>query len=175
MKTEEERWKDIPEFEGLYQVSNLGRVRSVDHLVRVVPHPGTEALRLSPGRLLKPGTCNRQGHCSVAIGKGNSQMVHSLVALAFIGPRPPKHDVAHLNGVGADNRLENLAYVTRSENNRHVVFHGRRDLSVEMVEHIRLCAAMGFRYGEKAALAKQLGISPTQLSSVLHGRLYAHV
>lgn len=172
---DKENWKNIPGYEGRYQVSDRGRVRSLDHLVRLVSRAGTEILRTSPGRLLKPGTCDRHGHCSVAIGRGNSQMVHSLVAQAFIGPRPPKHDVAHLNGNGADNRLENLAYVTRSENNRHVVFHGRRAITIEMIAQIRACAEIGFRYGGKAALAKQLGISPTQLSSVLHGRLYAHV
>lgn len=173
MKTE--IWKDIPGYEGKYQVSDLGQVRSVERLVRLVSRTGNEALRLASGRILKPGTCNRYGHRSVAICKGNSQMVHSLVALSFIGPRPDKHDVAHLNGDGSDNRLENLAYVTRSENNQHMVHHGRRAVSVETIDLIRTCAAMGFRYGEKTELAKYLGISRTVLSAILGRRLYAHI
>lgn len=109
-----ENWRDVPGHEGGYQVSDAGRVRSLPRRVRVVAH-GTEATRASPGRVLRPGT-TRSGHVSVAIGKGNSRLVHQLVLEAFVGPRPEGCEVLHLNHRPADNRLENLRYGSRSEN-----------------------------------------------------------
>ncbi len=167
-----EEWKPVVGYENEYEVSSLGRVRSIARYVRIVRH-GVEAVRLVQPRLLKPGRMNRFGHCSVAIGKGNSRTVHSLVAESFIGPRPDGFDVAHLNGDGSDNRAENLAYVSRSENNRHMVHHGRRKLSVEQVEAIK--AKTAWEWGEKAATARALGISPQMLGGILSGRSYAHV
>ena len=167
-----EEWKPVVGHENEYEVSNLGRVRSIARYVRIVRH-GVEAARLVQPRVLKPGRMNRFGHCSVAIGKGNSRTVHSLVAEAFIGPRPEGFDVAHLNGDGADNRAENLAYVSRSENNQHMVHHGKRKLTVEQVESVK--AKTDWAHGEKAAAARALGVSPQMLSSILVGRSYAHV
>lgn len=109
-----ENWKDIPGFEGRYQVSDLGRVRSLDHRVRVVCK-GVDTTRLSPGRILRPGR-TKSGHVSVAIGRGNSRLVHQLVLEAFVGPRPDGYDTLHLNHRPDDNRLINLRYGTRSEN-----------------------------------------------------------
>jgi hypothetical protein len=109
-----EVWKDLPGQEGRYQVSNTGSVRSLPHHVRLVAK-GKETTRLSPGRVLKPGT-QQSGHLSVAIGKGNSRVVHQLVLEAFVGPCPDGCEVLHLNHNPADNRLENLRYGTRSEN-----------------------------------------------------------
>ena len=110
-----EVWKAVPGHEGAYDVSSLGRVRSLARRVRHVAASGTESSRGVPSRLLKPGLL-RSGHLSVAIGKGNSKLVHSLVLLAFVGPYPPNEECLHLNHNPQDNRLENLRYGTRSEN-----------------------------------------------------------
>jgi hypothetical protein len=104
-----EIWKDIPGYEGQYQVSTLGNVRSFRRSV-------------AP-KLLKPGRMSG-GHLSVALGRGNSRCVHELVLLAFVGPAPIKHECRHLNGNPADNRLENLKWGTRSENILDAVAHG---------------------------------------------------
>lgn len=111
-----EIWKDVVGFEGRYQVSNLGRVRSVDRPVRVVCK-GVDTFRIARGRLLRPGRAH-SGHVSVAIGKGNSRLVHQLVLEAFVGPRPKGMESLHLNHDPQDNRLLNLRYGTRSENIR---------------------------------------------------------
>lgn len=110
----EEIWKDIPGYEGRYQASNQGRVRSVDRRVRLVVH-GIETTRFAKGQILRPGPCQSR-HLSVAVGKGNSKHVHALVALAFYGPPPPGHEVLHLNHDPKDNRVKNLRYGTRGEN-----------------------------------------------------------
>jgi hypothetical protein len=60
----------------------------------------------------------------VALGRGNSQCVHKLVLLAFVGPNPPKYECLHANGDPADNRLVNLRWGTRSENIQDAVRHG---------------------------------------------------
>jgi len=104
-----ETWKDIPGYEGQYQISTLGNVRSFRRSV-------------AP-KLLKPGRMP-QGHLSVALGRNNSQCVHKLVLLAFVGPAPYKHECRHLNGNPSDNRLENLRWGTRSENILDAVRHG---------------------------------------------------
>ena len=114
MTTQTEEWRPVVGHEGAYEVSNWGHVRSVTRYVRLVAH-GIETKRLSPGKLLKPGK-QSSGHVSVAIGKGNSRVVHQLVLEAFVGPCPKNCESLHLNHNPADNRLANLRYGTRSEN-----------------------------------------------------------
>jgi hypothetical protein len=109
-----EEWRDIPGFEGRYQVSDLGRVRSLDHRVRLVAK-GVETTRLSPSRVLRPAP-HKSGHLMVMLGRKNNKDVHVLVARAFIGDPPPGHEVMHANHTPSDNRLSNLSYGTRSEN-----------------------------------------------------------
>lgn len=120
----EERWLPVPGHEGAYEVSDMGRVRSVGRRVRLFTRWGTEATRGVPPRLLRPGRMTKSGHVSVAIGKHNSQCVHTLVLLAFVGPRPAGMEARHLNGNASDNRLENLRYGTRAENVQDMVRHG---------------------------------------------------
>lgn len=104
-----EHWKDVPKYEGMYQVSNLGNVRSFR--------------RSKEPKLLKPGRMP-SGHLSVALGRHSSRCVHELVLLAFVGEKPHKHECRHLNGNPSDNRLENLKWGTRRENILDAVAHG---------------------------------------------------
>lgn len=119
-----ERWRAIVGFEGRYEVSDQGRVRSLDHFVRIVRH-GVEDERPVKGRVLRPGRM-KSGHVSVAIGKGNSRLVHQLVLEAFVGPCPAGQESLHRNHTPSDNRLLNLFYGTRSENLRMDYAVGRR-------------------------------------------------
>ena len=117
-----EQWRPIPGYEGLYEVSDHGRVKS---LGRVTGGPYGSKRRVPP-RILKPGM-KRHGHLFVnlynAEGKTN-RTVHTLVAEAFIGPRPAKMYVCHWNDIPDDNRLENLRYATPRENGRDMVRNG---------------------------------------------------
>jgi len=110
-----EVWKPVVGHETAYEVSDHGRVRSLERRVRLVTKQAGETTRRVSPRLLRPGP-SRSGHVSVAIGKGNSRLVHQLVMEAFVGPPPEKHEVLHLNHTPSDNRLVNLKYGTRSEN-----------------------------------------------------------
>ena len=109
---DKEVWKDIPEYEGLYQVSNLGVIRSVDRVV--VDKNGVRYNR--KGVVLKAGK-NNSGYFSVNLHKGgklNSQCVHKIVLLAFVGKSDLQGD--HINEIKSDNRLANLEYVTHRDN-----------------------------------------------------------
>lgn len=167
-----EIWKDIPGYEGRYQASTEGRIRSVDHRVRVVAH-GTEATRLVRGRVLRPGRYERGGHVSVVLGHGaNGSPVHQLIMQTFVGPAPSGCEVCHNNGDPTDNRLINLRYDTRSENIKDVVRQGGRwrGLSAEDVQAIRKRLAEG----EKGVmLAREFGVSHTQISKIKTGRCFA--
>ena len=165
-KSKNEKWKDIPGYEGAYQVSDKGRVRSIDHYVRLVTRNGREITRLSPGKLLRPGVQRKSGHVTVALGKYNSKCVHYLVALAFIGPRPPGADVAHENGIPSDNRRRNISYKTRGENNKDVLRHKRRKLSLAQIKQIKRSTT----YAQACVLADRFGVSVSHTYNIMHGR-----
>lgn len=105
-----EEWKDIEGYNGVYQVSSLGNVRTFSRW------PGK-------GRLLKPQT-TKKGYRSVRLYCGASFKfitIHRLVAKAFIINTELKPQVNHINGNRADNRVENLEWVTGSENVQHSI------------------------------------------------------
>lgn len=125
-----ERWLQVVGFEGMYEVSSLGRVRSVD---RILPYERTDQYsgrkitveRHRKGQLLRPGR-KPSGHVSVALGRGNSQDVHVLVLTAFRGPCPDGCEALHWNDISDDNRLANLRWGTRSQNMHGAIRNGRR-------------------------------------------------
>lgn len=118
-----EIWKAVPGFEGLYEVSNLGCVRSLDREVICEGPIKGRYVSVKKGRVLRPGPSNF-GHMSVVLGRKNTRMVHELVLRAFVGEPLKGQECRHLNGCPSDNRLENLAWGTRSENIRDAVAHG---------------------------------------------------
>jgi len=123
-----ETWKPVVGHEAAYEVSDHGRVRSLERRVRLVTKQAGETTRRVPPRVLRAGP-SRSGHLSVAIGKNNSRLVHQLVLEAFVGPRPEGHEVLHLNHTPTDNCLYNLKYGTRSENMRMDYAAGTRTVS----------------------------------------------
>src|SRR5690606_4562643 len=111
-------WREWPGFEGLYEVSSEGDVRSVD---RVVVSPARSPQRLK-GRVLRPGVAFT-GYRTVALsrdGKPRSYTIHELVAAAFIGPRQPGDDVDHIDGNRLNNHVQNLRYVPHEINTRNI-------------------------------------------------------
>lgn len=116
-----EIWKDIPEYEGYYQASNCGRIKSVDRII--IYKSG--ASRFFRGKILKPSR-DSDGYKIVSLWKsgGLTLKVHSLVALSFMGERPVNLQVRHLNGKKIDNRLINLKYGTDLENKEDSRIHG---------------------------------------------------
>ncbi len=171
-----ELWRDIPGYEGSYQVSSLGRVRS---LPRVVPvHDRVRGIvyaRPCPGKILQPSVCDKAGHVSVHLGKYTRGIpVHQLVMLAFHGFPPPGMEAMHLNGIPMDNRVENLRYGTHSENMIDMYRNGKGPLKLtpEQVRQIRFGLCSGWSLRE---LADAYGVSDTCIRSIRKGRRYKWV
>lgn len=118
----DEIWKAIPEYRADYEVSNLGRVRSLD---RLVSHGVGNFQRKRKGTILKPGTV-KSGHQLVVLGRGHSRLIHRLVLEAFVGPRPDGMECCHGDGDPANNCLNNLRWDTRSANVLDDYKHGVR-------------------------------------------------
>jgi hypothetical protein len=116
-----ERWKIVPGFDGWYEASDAGGVRS--WRVRAV-----HGRRACSPRQLKTNI-NRQGYRHVKLtdvaGRKRVLAVHRLVLYAFLGKPPCGSVCDHINAIRSDNRLENLRWVTVGENVRHAVANGR--------------------------------------------------
>lgn len=169
-----ERWRQISGFSG-YMVSSEGRVRSY-----WTAHGWTRFA--SDPRMLKPGKLNKQGYLAVRLrtttGKAKSVTVHRLVMRAFIGPCPDGMNVNHKDGDPRNNRLENLEYVTHSENVMHAYRTGLRRRTVGeasptskinwlIVSVMRSAAAQG---QTKAVIARHFGVSESTVRSVVTGK-----
>lgn len=109
-----EEWRDIPQYEGLYQVSNNGRIRSVERIVR---RNGNTIKRLR-SVVLRP-QFQKNGYMFVALSKNGEVkqiLVHRAVAVAFISNPLSKPEVNHINENKRDNRATNLEWMTIAEN-----------------------------------------------------------
>ena len=116
-----ETWKTVSGYEGLYEVSDLGQVRSLDHRARV--GNGTRSVK---GRILKIYR-HPDRRSSVNLSKGDHQatmLIHRLVLYAFVGDRPTGAEGCHGNGDAADNRLSNLRWDTHPANEQDKIRHG---------------------------------------------------
>ena len=108
----EEIWKPIRNYEGLYEVSNFGRVKSLNYK------------RTEKEGILKPRT-DKDGYLITSLGRGKTVKIHRLVAEAFITNPENKPCVDHINKIRNDNRAENLQWATISENNTKGYKQGR--------------------------------------------------
>ena len=100
----EEIWKDIPGYEGIYQASTEGRIKS---------------LKFNKEKILKPGNCRGYNLVGLGIaGNKNYIQVYKLIAITFLGHAPSGHKLVidHINGTRNDDRLLNLRIVTQREN-----------------------------------------------------------
>lgn len=175
---DQETWRPIPGFIG-YEVSDLGRVRSYRK------HGGTGRGLVGEPRMKKVRP-NRVGYLTVTLQKPDGDrcsayLVHSLVAAAFLGPRPAGTQVAHGDGDRGNARLENLRYATPSENaddkRRHGTDtpgerNGMSKLSEADVRAIRRLRAQGALQRE---LAEGFNVSISAIQFVLNGQHWSHV
>lgn len=163
-----ELWKDVPSYEGIYQVSNQGSVRSLDRLMVCSGSVKGRYTSFKKGILLRPGRMP-SGHVSVALGRHNSMCVHTLVLLAFVGPPPPHYECLHGNGIPNDNRLENLRWGTRAENIIDKTKHGLSKLKPQDIIFIKSALKNNY-HGLQAKLARQFNVKDCSISAIKKGR-----
>jgi hypothetical protein len=112
-----EIWADVKGYEGVYQVSNLGRVKSLDREVKF-----SHGFRKIKGIVLKDGL-DANGYCKISLSynsKTETKNIHQLVAIAFLNHTPCGMELVidHINDIKTDNRVENLQIVTQRFNAR---------------------------------------------------------
>jgi hypothetical protein len=176
--TEVEIWRDIPNFIGLYQASNLGRIR-------VSPESPRIKGQSYPGKVLKPIE-RKYGYLCISLisedGKRTGHTVNRLVALAFFGEPPNcKYQAAHLDGSKKNNNIKNLVWATSKENCAHKIIHGtagigikngRSKVNEEIVREIRQKVSAGM---SRLSVSKQFNISNVQVANIVDRISWKHV
>ena len=107
----EEIWKDINGYEGVYQISNLGRVKSLGYNMPKLRRNKKERIMKAP--------IDINGYKRVALKQKYKYSIHRLIAVNFIPNPENKPCINQINGIKTDNRIENLEWVTNSENSIH--------------------------------------------------------
>jgi len=174
-----EEWRDVVGYEGYYEVSSLGRVRSVQRVVDC----GCRGMRRLPTRLLKQVDIG--GYLTVQLNRDRATfkaLIHRLVCIAWHGPPPSeKHQVAHGDGSRKNNKPDNLRWVTAAENAADRRAHGRTaegqrnwntKLNPQLVREIRRRALNGEAFVELAKMAK---CSATNIRHIVNRRIWKHV
>lgn len=183
---EEEIWKAVPDYEGYYEVSNLGNVRSMDREISQINRWGTISVNRLTGKPMalviqepSPGYLRK----TVGLCKDNkvkTRLVHHLVMEAFEGPRPSGYEVAHCNGDSLNNRFANLRYALPLENTHDKYAHGTMlrgesvgtaKLTEEQVRFIK--ASKGKIKG--CELAKMFGVRDPAITRIQQGKRWRHV
>ena len=175
MPTEE--WKPVNGYEGVYEISNLGRLK------RVGKAPGARV-----GHILAT-VLDGHGYAKNVLyrdGIGHPFSIHALVAAAFIGPRPEGYDINHLDGNPLNNVVTNLEYATRSDNNIHSyrILHrthegmkgsrnGGAKLAENQVRKIHRLFATG-RYTQ-SELGRMFNVTHSTVHQIVHGRAWKHL
>ncbi len=160
-----ENWKDIPGYEGCYQASTLGRIRSVDRTIIQKGRGGLPFARTLKGKILSPGRHCKSGHVSVVLHRGTPGLpVHQLVLRTFVGPPPEGMEVRHLDGNPQNNALDNLCYGSRHDNIIDVYRQGKawRRLTLAEAQEIKDLLNRGYTAPQIARIMK------TSESSVYH-------
>jgi hypothetical protein len=175
-----ETWRSVPGYEGFYEVSSMGRVRSLprkvkDSMGRVFPFPGRD---------LKAHVVKRTGRPQVLLAMNGSVatfLVHRLVMLAFVGPKPEGLETCHNDGDPANNCLSNLRYDTPSSNQMDRYKHGNMWVGEkclasklkdsQVLEIIRLS-----RNGKNPReISKHMGTCPSNVRCIVSGKTWKHI
>jgi len=175
-----EIWKQAVGFEGYYEVSSLGRVRSLDRIAN------SRSPRLVKGRTLKT-PCNSDGYPTVKPhikGRGTSEKVHRMVAKAFLENTGDKEQVNHIDGDKSNNAINNLEWCSARENVRHArdtglrekaIFTGEENRASILNEHEVIRIRQLQNILTQGELQKLFGVSRSTIQNVLSRRTWKHI
>lgn len=167
----EEIWKDIKDFEGSYQCSNFGRIRSLD---RYIPH-NYGSVELKKGQIIIP-RLNKNGYLQLGLYKNSKRKqryVHRIIAESFIDNPYSYPTINHKDGNKLNNNVENLEWVTYSENNKHAYTRLGRTVcknyngSIAVIV-IDILQNITYRYNSIAQASQSIGLSCTQINRYIH-------
>lgn len=174
-------WRAIPGYEGRYEVSDDGQVRSLPRS-EVGHRNGKPYVRHRNGRLMRPAT-DRDGYqrlCLLKDGVREYMAVHVAVLLAFVGPRPAGQLGRHLDDDPSNNRIGNLAWGTVIDNAADALANdryrrGSRHCGAKLTEAdvIAIRAAKGRI--QRAVLAQQYDVAPNHINLLQSGKAWKHV
>lgn len=173
-----ERWVDISGYEGYYQVSDRGRIKSLE---RIVVHNGTS--HLQPELIMRPWQGITALYDCVRLYKNGVRKkfsVHRLVAEHFLPTWNPALEVNHINGNRYNNAVVNLEMCTRKENVRHSIIHFLKNDYGEKSANAKLTNAQAreirktYREGKmtQAALAAKYGVCNQTISAIIRYKKY---
>ena len=174
-----ETWKPVVGWEGLYEVSSEGRLKTLKRTIQT-KHG---VLRTRGARVLKANITNH-GYVMATLTRNGCQhyeTVHRLVLKAFVGPCPPGMEACHGNGVRTDNRLINLRWATHSENEADKRLHGTNCAgskcgSAKLTEsQVRSIKAMLSRGLFSTAIGRMLGIPASTVQNIKNGSTWSYV
>jgi hypothetical protein len=178
-----EEWRQIPGWEGYYEASNFGRVRSVDRVIEQYNRNRERVHVFYPGRLLAQRETSF-GYLEVGLCRNNKvtwRRVHQLVCAAFHGEAPPTCEVGHRNGQRKDNFASNLRWMTKLENAADRIAHdrhmpGERHANHKLTEQAvtEILAARPLAYGVASSLGRKFGVHSCTIRRVAAGAAWRH-
>jgi hypothetical protein len=179
-KFKNEIWKDIIEYEGLYQISNYGRVKSLQRIIYKVDG----RIQTFKERILKPAT-DKNGYQQIGLHKNCKQktiQIHREVAIAFIPNPENKPEVNHCDGIKNNNNDWNLEWNTSSENNQHAYNTGLK-IGNKGEKH-GMCKLTNLQVIEirnlkdkliQQKIADKYGVNQQQISKIINHKLWTHL
>lgn len=176
-----EIWKDIKYYEGIYQISNIGRVKRLKRSLK-----RKDGKMYSVKEKILKTSYDRDGYLFITLRKDEKHKgfrVHRLVAQAFISNITSKETINHLNGIKDDNRVENLEWCTRSENNKHARKNGLNEVKGERCHLSKVTenevyiikGLLKHTTLSQKEIAKIFNVDQTNISCIKNNKTWKHI